>query len=152
MRLGTDRTAHRGSRGVALLFHDHSTRSGWWVNVTPRPLLTPGKTRYPLYWRLGGRQGRSGQMWKFSPSTGIRSRDRPACSSVAIPTELPGPQCARLCVYKNTVFFSWMSARQETVALMAARSLLLQVALEAFTQSIICWTWRRNEMDLVLGS
>jgi hypothetical protein len=29
--------------------------------------LTPGKTRYPLYRRQGGVQGRSGLMWKISP-------------------------------------------------------------------------------------
>jgi hypothetical protein len=28
LRLCTVRTAHRGSRGVALLFHDHGTRRG----------------------------------------------------------------------------------------------------------------------------
>ena len=27
LRLCTGRTAHRGSRGIALLFHDHGTRS-----------------------------------------------------------------------------------------------------------------------------
>ena len=29
--------------------------------------LAPVKTRYPLYRRLGGPQGRSGRMWKISP-------------------------------------------------------------------------------------
>ena len=42
--------------------------------------LPPGKTRYPLYRRLGGSQGRSGQVLKIMPSTGIRSPDRPARS------------------------------------------------------------------------
>ena len=28
LRLCTGRTAHRGSRGIALLFHDHGTRKG----------------------------------------------------------------------------------------------------------------------------
>ena len=28
LRLGTGRAAHRGSRGIALLFLDHCTRSG----------------------------------------------------------------------------------------------------------------------------
>jgi len=32
-----------GSRGIALLFHDHGTRKGWGVSVTPRPLFTPGE-------------------------------------------------------------------------------------------------------------
>ena len=30
--------------------------------------LTPGKTRYPLYTRLGGPQGRFGQLRKISPT------------------------------------------------------------------------------------
>ena len=54
LRLCTGRTAHRGSRGIALPFHDHDTRRGLGVSVTPRPLFTPGKTRYPLYRRWGG--------------------------------------------------------------------------------------------------
>jgi hypothetical protein len=46
----------------------------------PSRSLPTGKTRYPLYRRLGGPQGRSGQVRKISPSTGIRSPDRPARS------------------------------------------------------------------------
>ena len=42
--------------------------------------LPPGKTRYPLYRRLGGPQGRSEWVRKISPPTGIRSPDRPARS------------------------------------------------------------------------
>jgi len=41
---------------------------GWVVNATSRPLYPPGKTRFPLYKRLDGPQGRSGRMRKFSPS------------------------------------------------------------------------------------
>jgi len=33
--------------------------------------LPPGKTRYPLYRRLGGPQGRSGQVRKISPPQGF---------------------------------------------------------------------------------
>ena len=43
----------------------------WVVSVTPRPLFTPGKTLYPLYRRLGGPQGRSGQVRKISPPPGF---------------------------------------------------------------------------------
>jgi hypothetical protein len=46
----------------------------------PGHFVPPGKTRYPLYRRLGGTQGRSGQVWQISPRTGIRSPDRPARS------------------------------------------------------------------------
>jgi len=41
LRLCTSRAAHRGSRDIAVPFLDHSTRRGWGVSVTPRPLLTP---------------------------------------------------------------------------------------------------------------
>jgi hypothetical protein len=43
LRLCIGSTAHTGSRGIALPFHDHSTRRGWGVSVTPRPLFTPRK-------------------------------------------------------------------------------------------------------------
>ena len=74
LRLCTGRTAHRESRGIALPFDDHGTRKGWEVSVTPRPLFTPGKTRYPLYRRLRGPQGRSGQVRKISPPPGFDNR------------------------------------------------------------------------------
>ena len=37
-------------------------------------VLPPGKTRYPLYRRLGGPQGRSGQVRKISPPVGFDPR------------------------------------------------------------------------------
>ena len=74
LRLCTGRTAHRGSRGIALLFLDHDTRRGWGVSVTSRPLFPPGKTWYPLYTRLGGPQGRSGQVRIISPPPGFDPR------------------------------------------------------------------------------
>jgi len=80
LRLCTGRTAHRGSRGIALLFLDHDTRRGEGSASRPGRSLPPGKTRYPLYRRLGGPQGRSGQVQKISPPTGIRFPDRPARS------------------------------------------------------------------------
>ena len=36
--------------------------------------LLPGKTRYPLYRRLGRPQGRSGQVRKISPPPGFDPR------------------------------------------------------------------------------
>ena len=58
LRLCTSRTAHRGSRGIALLFHvTNGTRRGWGVSVTPRPLFTPRKDPVPIVqeagWALG---------------------------------------------------------------------------------------------------
>ena len=40
----------------------------------PGRSLTPGKTRYPLYRRLDGLQGRSGQVRKISPPPGFDPR------------------------------------------------------------------------------
>ena len=74
LRLCTGRTAHRGSRGIALPFLDHGTRRGRGVSVTPRPLFTRGKDGYPLYRRLGGPQGWSGQVRKISPPPGFDPR------------------------------------------------------------------------------
>ena len=49
----------------------------------PRQLFTSyGKTRYPLYRRLSGPQGWSGQARKISPPTGIQSPDCPALSQL----------------------------------------------------------------------
>ena len=52
--------------------------------------LPPGKTRYPLYRRLGGPQGRSGRVRKNSPPTAIRSPDRPARSESLYRLSYPG--------------------------------------------------------------
>ena len=51
----------------------------------------PGKTQYLLYRGLGGPQSRSGQVWKISPLTGIRSSNCPAHRVVVILTELSRP-------------------------------------------------------------
>jgi len=80
LRLCTSRTAHRGSRGIALLFHDHGTRRWWGVRVTPRPLFTPGKGPVPIVQEA---VWASGPVWtgaKNLTPTGIRSPDRPARS------------------------------------------------------------------------
>ena len=74
LRLCTGRTARRGSRVIALTFHDHSTRRGWGVSVMPRPLFTPivqeaGWVPVPVWTHAEN----------LAP-TGIRSSDRPACS------------------------------------------------------------------------
>jgi len=53
--------------------------------------LPPGKTRYGLHRWLGGPQGRSGQVRKISPRTGIRSPDRPARSQSLYRLSYPAP-------------------------------------------------------------
>jgi len=66
---------------------------GEWSAPRPGLTLPPEKTRYPMYRRLGGPQGRSGRSENLAP-TGIRSRTLQPV--VTILTELPGPL--------NTVF------------------------------------------------
>jgi len=61
---------------------------GEWSAARPDRTLPPGKTRYPFYMMLGGPKGRSGQAEKSRPHRDSIP-DRPARSSVAIPTELP---------------------------------------------------------------
>jgi len=57
LRFCTGRTVHRESRGITLLFHDHGTRRRWGVNVTPRPLFTPGKDPVPIVQEAGWAPG-----------------------------------------------------------------------------------------------
>jgi len=80
LRLCTGRTTHRGSRGIALPFHDHDTRRGWGVSVTPRPLFTPEKNPVPIVQEAGWAPG---PVWTGAENlapTGIRFPDRPASS------------------------------------------------------------------------
>ena len=80
LRLCTGRTAHRGSRGTALPFHDHGTRRGGGVSVTPRPLFTPGKDPLPIVLEAGWDPGPVWTGAENLEATGIRSPDRPARS------------------------------------------------------------------------
>jgi hypothetical protein len=63
LRLCTSRTAHRGSRGIALPFHDHGTRRGWKVSSTTRPHFTPGKDRVPTVQEAGWAPG---TVWNYT--------------------------------------------------------------------------------------
>ena len=49
------------------LFHDRGTRRVEWSAARPGRTLRPGKTRYPLYRRLGGPQDRSGRAENLAP-------------------------------------------------------------------------------------
>ena len=82
--------AQRVGRGIALLFHDRGTRRGWVASSTPRPHFTPGKDPVPI---LQEARWAPGPLWTGGKSRPHRDSmaERPARSSVAIPTELPGP-------------------------------------------------------------
>ena len=81
--------------------------------------LPPGKdTRYPLYRRVGGPQGRSGQVWRDLPSPGLDPRTvQPV--GVALPAELSRPLiyiyicvcvCVCVCLTENTWHPCWQRA------------------------------------------
>ena len=92
LRLCTGRTAHRGSRGIALLFHDHSTRRGWGSVSRPGHSLPLGKTRCPLYREAGWAPG---PVWTGAENlapTGIWSPDRPAHSQSLYRPNYPAHQ------------------------------------------------------------
>jgi hypothetical protein len=61
----------RENRGIVpLCFHTSVLEGGEGSASRPGRFLPPGKTRYPLSRRLGGPQGRSGQVRKISPHRG----------------------------------------------------------------------------------
>ena len=81
LKLCTGRTAYRGSRGIALPFHDHGTRRGWVVSVTSRPLFNPGKDPVPIVQEAGfdpraglDRCGKSRPHWDSIPNRPARSQ------------------------------------------------------------------------------
>ena len=91
LRLCTGRTAYRGSRGIALLFLDHSTRWGWGVSVTPWPLFTPGKDPVPIIQKV---RWAPGPVWRGAENlapTGIRSPDRTVRSQSLYRLSFLGP-------------------------------------------------------------
>jgi len=69
--------------GTETLYRSYGTalEGGEGLASPPGHSLPPGKTRYLLYRRLGGPQGRSGQVRKIPAPTGIRSPGRPPVAS-----------------------------------------------------------------------
>ena len=78
--------------------------------------LPPGKTRYPLYRRMGGPQGRSGQVRKISPPPGFDPRPvQPLASrytDCAIPAllEYIGNQCLFLSCHMPRMILTFYSS------------------------------------------
>jgi hypothetical protein len=67
----------------------------------PGRSLPLGNIRYPLCRRLGGPQGRSGQVRKISPPTGIRSPDRPDRSQSLYWLRYPAHKLASKTCFKS---------------------------------------------------
>jgi hypothetical protein len=106
LRLCTGRTAHRVSRGITLLFHDHGTRRGWGVSVTPRPLFTPGKNPLPIVQEAGWAPGPIWTGAENLASTGIRSPDPPARSQSLYRLSYPA--------HSKQIQYWWLSKRSDT--------------------------------------
>ena len=66
--------AQMGGTGIAVPIHNFGARSGCAVNARSSPLYPGKETRFPLYRRLFGPRGRSGQVWKISPPPGFEPR------------------------------------------------------------------------------
>ena len=72
--------AQRVCRGIALFFHDRSTRRGWVVSSTPRPHFTSGKDPVPILQEAGWAPR---PVWTGGKSHSLRDSipDRPALVS-----------------------------------------------------------------------
>ena len=103
----TSGVAQRVVRGIALLFHDRGTRRLWVVSSTLRPYFTTGKDPVPIVQEAGWAPG---PVWKGGKSRPHRDSipDRPARSSVTIPTELPGPRSIYLITQKQKVWILFL--------------------------------------------
>ena len=112
--------AHRVGRGIALLFHDRGTRRRWVVSSTPRPHFTPGKDPVPILQEAGWAPG---PVWTGGKSRPHRNSipDRPARSSVAIPTELPGPllQCKLNYIYASYLRINFLDNNVTVIELLS---------------------------------
>ena len=94
----------RVGSGIALLFHDRGIRREWVVSSTPRPHFTPWErpgTHFTGDW-VGTRAGLDGR--KISSPPGFDPGPS-SPQSVAIPTELPGPQ--HLLQYLTELFLEY---------------------------------------------
>ena len=96
---GHPRTGHEGAEGewrYSATLSLTSALDGVGGQRHAPAALPPGKTRYPLYRRLGGPQGWSGRVWKILPTTGIRSPERPARGKSLYWLSYPDPHLTEL--------------------------------------------------------
>jgi hypothetical protein len=82
---------------------------GEWSASRPGRTLPPGKTRYPLYRRLGGPQGRSGQVRKISPPPGYDPRTVQPVVSHYTDWATGCINCLDKCVWKVMNLFNFQS-------------------------------------------
>jgi len=125
LSLCSGRTAHRGSRGITLLFLDHGTRKGWGVGVVRSRRHAPAA----LYPRersgthcTGGWMG-PGPVWTGAENlapTGIWPPDHPACSQSLYRLSYPANSARKCKMWKisrraNATEYSRRNRGVETV-------------------------------------
>jgi len=113
---------------------------GWVVNATPRPLYPPGKTRYPLYRRLDGPQGRSGRVRNISPPPGFDPRTVQPVASRYTDWGTPAhilPYCSTTSYIYIYIFFFY--------AITGFRRSINDIALTGFSQCRMVIHCRRFE-------
>ena len=129
-----------GSRGTVLLFLDHGTRRGEGSALRPGRSLPPGKTRYPLYRRLDGPQGRSGKARRISPPPGFSPRNvQPQASRYTNWATGPTHQCNRtvvICTYLNTRHEGHSLRTEWQQACLEFRLLLVSLSLQFWFVSV----------------
>ena len=105
----------------------------------PAALPPPGKTRYPLYRRLGGPQGHSGEVQKISPPPGFDSRTVQPIVSCYTDWAIPAPRCK--IVLSEIKFLQWprfvITIRAYTLTLSDPTSDL--VRHYDFPVPLLCW-------------
>jgi hypothetical protein len=90
------RTGHEGPKGEQRYSSTFSLTSALdWVGGQHHDpaALPPGKTRYPLYGRLGEPQNQSGQVRKTSPPPGFDLRTVQPVASRYTNLAIPAPTC-----------------------------------------------------------
>ena len=131
----------RVGRGITLLFYDAALEGGEWSAARPGRILPPRKIRYPLYKRLGGSHGRSGQVRKISPQPGFDPR---TVHPVAIRyTDLRYP--AHSLAY-CTEFFVLIAHGQNQVIKASLRQLCVSACVIAANCEMVCSLVTRHDV------
>ena len=102
--------------------------------------LSPGMSRYPLYKRLGGPQGRSERLRKISPHQGSISGPS-SLYGVAIPTELSCPAMGsvtntELTTFRQTIPKFYML--QQRILLRCCHSKYLKLHSRVSIKLLVC--------------
>ena len=102
--------------------------------------LSPGKTRHPLYRRLGGPQGRSGRVRKISPPPGFHPRTVQPVASRYTDCANPAPQNCIIGIkkYVHVCVFVCMCVCARALIKFVALTDVLPLSVEMFGLLFSC--------------